>query len=104
MPGIVVSACRMGKQICIATEEMYYLIDIETGRNSELFPHESGKNPLICSINGSEFLLSKKSSDSVIGIFVTAAGVATRGTLIWKTPPIAVGKSRIQNYSNMTQN
>ncbi|KAG2069585.1 hypothetical protein BDR04DRAFT_1101478 [Suillus decipiens] len=89
-------AQRSGSHLCIATAEIYSVIDLATAQMFELLPVTQVEGtagtikPHILVISPSEFLLLSWTGGSTLGLFITGEGDPVRGTLEWPAHPVSV--------------
>ncbi|KAG1903119.1 CNH domain-containing protein [Suillus fuscotomentosus] len=89
-------AQRSGRHLCIATADIYSVIDLVTAQMFELLPVTQVEvtagtiKPHIVVISPSEFLLLSWTGGSTLGLFVTGDGDPVRGTLEWPAYPVSV--------------
>ncbi|KAG2133714.1 hypothetical protein DEU56DRAFT_810324 [Suillus clintonianus] len=89
-------AQRSGHHLCIATADMYSVIDLATAHMFELLPVTQAEGtsgaikPHILVISPSEFLLLSWTGGSTLGLFITGEGDPVRGTLEWPAHPVSV--------------
>ena len=86
---------RHGETVCAADAQMYKLLQLRGGFDSEipLFPYDSSVSiPIMLSIGETEFLIvsSGGGSEKGLGVFVSRLGEPTRATLEWPSYPISV--------------
>jgi hypothetical protein len=88
-------AQRSGRHLCVATAEMYSVIDLVTAQMFELLPVTQVEGtagaikPHIIVISPSEFLLLSWTGGSTLGLFITGEGDPVRGTLEWPAHPVS---------------
>lgn len=89
-------ARRSGHHLCIATADIYSVIDLATAQMFELLPVTQVEGtagtikPHILVISPSEFLLLSWTGGSTLGLFITGDGDPVRGTLEWPAHPVSV--------------
>lgn len=89
-------AQRSGRHLCIATADIYSVIDLVTAQMFELLPVTQVEvtagtiKPHIVVISPSEFLLLSWTGGSTLGLFITGEGDPVRGTLEWPAYPVSV--------------
>ncbi|KAG2156895.1 CNH domain-containing protein [Suillus bovinus] len=94
-PGAI-RAQRSGRHLCIATADIYSVVDLATAQMFELLPVTQVEvtpgtiKPHIIVISPSEFLLLSWTGGSTLGLFVTGEGDPVRGTLEWPAYPVSV--------------
>ena len=105
LPGRIRLAKRSGRFLCIADDENYNMIDLETASFLPLLPVSQAPpeepspgapqtpavKPFILVISDSEFLILSWTGASTLGLFITGEGEPVRGTLEWAQHPISVG-------------
>ncbi|KAG1748343.1 CNH domain-containing protein [Suillus paluster] len=89
-------ARRSGHHLCIATADLYSIIDLASAQMFELLPvtqvqgTEGTIKPHILVISPSEFLILSWTGGSTLGVFITGEGDPTRGTLQWPAHPVSI--------------
>ncbi|KAG2343004.1 hypothetical protein BDR05DRAFT_963384 [Suillus weaverae] len=89
-------AQRSGRHLCVATADIYSVIDLATAQMFELLPVTQVEGtagtikPHILVISPSEFLLLSWTGGSTLGLFITGEGDPVRGTLEWPAHPVSV--------------
>lgn len=89
-------AQRSGRHLCVATADIYSVIDLATAQMFELLPVTQVEGtagtikPHIIVISPSEFLLLSWTGGSTLGLFITGEGDPVRGTLEWPAHPVSV--------------
>ncbi|KAG1851971.1 CNH domain-containing protein [Suillus subluteus] len=89
-------AQRSGRHLCVATADIYSVIDLATAQMFELLPVTQVEGtagtikPHITVISPSEFLLLSWTGGSTLGLFITGEGDPVRGTLEWPAHPVSV--------------
>ena len=93
MPDGALSMVRYGSTICAADQNTYKILHIETDTTIPLFPYDQQScHPLMTVIGENEFLVVSNGGEGAgLGVFVTASGEPTRGTLEWPSYPISIG-------------
>lgn len=101
LPNGATTASRTRTTLCIAesVDKLYNMIDLENAQLWPLLPYSQidpsvadfDVTPSIAVVPGErEFLVTSYTGTGTIGIFLTAAGDPTRGTLEWESHPIAI--------------
>ncbi|KAG0702061.1 CNH domain-containing protein [Suillus ampliporus] len=92
----VLRARRSGRHLCIATADIYSVIDLASAQMYELLPVTQVEStvgtikPHIIVISPSEFLILSWTGGSTLGVFITGDGDPVRGTLQWPAHPVSV--------------
>ncbi|OJA12070.1 hypothetical protein AZE42_02171 [Rhizopogon vesiculosus] len=93
-PGVL-CARRSGRHLCIATSDVYSIVDLAGAQMYELLPlsqvpgTEVAIKPHILVISPSEFLILSWTGGSTLGVFITGDGDPVRGTLEWPVHPLS---------------
>lgn len=90
---------RTGKTLCVADQECYNVLDIESASLLPILPISQSNDPTpfeikpsITVISDHEFLILSWMGASTLGVIITTAGDPTRGTLEWDSLPESVCK------------
>ncbi|KAJ3121489.1 transforming growth factor, beta receptor associated protein 1 [Nowakowskiella sp. JEL0407] len=82
---------RHRNYVCMADQDHYKMINIDTGTIVTLFSYDRiALRPLICYVDDDDFLLINAQQEMGLGIFVDCNGDATRGTILWSSVPRAI--------------
>ncbi len=93
---------RYGSTVCAADHHQYILLNLDSKQTLPLFPYDSQLGyPLMAVIYENEFLLVLSGGDGkALGLFVTAQGEPTRGTIEWPSFPLSIGNLTFFIYLN----
>ncbi|KAF8591308.1 hypothetical protein K439DRAFT_1402474 [Ramaria rubella] len=95
LPNGATLARLSNKHLCVADEENYNVIDLDTANMIPLLPLSQAADslvvkPSITVISEDEFLLLSWTGTTTLGVFIMGTGDPVRGTLEWGMHPVAL--------------